>query len=79
MAQPASKKITAELRSAAKQIFHDDRDAFTVNNIRKAAVENLDLQFDFFKISPWKEKSKHIITEYSVSDYVLWPSHWNLC
>lgn len=63
---PSTKAITAGLRKAVEKVFKEDRLNLTVNNVRKTASESLGLEQDFFKSETWKEKSKNIISEYSV-------------
>lgn len=68
MAEPSVEEATNELRKAAEHIFRNDRDTFTVNSVRKAAAEELNVDLDFFKSAQWKDKSKDIIKACSVSN-----------
>ena len=61
MAPPAA-VLRAELATAVRHLFADDRDGLTVNAVRKHVEDKLDLDPGFFKADKWKAQSKDIIT-----------------
>lgn len=61
---PSGHEIETCLRNAVKAYYEDPSDdPPTVNSIRGAAIAKLDLDEDYFKRTPWKAQSKHIIQE----------------
>ena len=77
MAPPSNDKIEQALVDAVYHIFKTDNDNLTVNSARQHAADALDLDTDFFKVSPeWKDRSKDLIKELAVCVYPLMTRQW---
>ena len=64
---PSDDKIEQALVDAVYHIFKTDNDNLTVNSARQQAADALNLDADFFKVSPeWKDRSKDLIKELAV-------------
>lgn len=61
------KAIKNALLETVRDLFKNDVDALSVNNVRKIVEEKLDLESGFLKEDAWKAKSKDMITTEVVS------------
>ncbi len=60
---PRDSTIREALKASASSLFHKDRNALTVNAVRKLVEEKCGLDTGFLKSDTWKEKSKDIINK----------------